>query len=41
MDDPLPSPPAPAPPDPDVPGQGPGLSYIPALDGVRALPSSG
>jgi peptidoglycan/LPS O-acetylase OafA/YrhL len=34
---PLPSPPAPAQPDPDAPRQGPTLSYIPALDGVRAL----
>jgi peptidoglycan/LPS O-acetylase OafA/YrhL len=34
---PLPSPPAPAPPDPDAPRQGPNLSYIPALDGVRAV----
>jgi peptidoglycan/LPS O-acetylase OafA/YrhL len=34
---PLPSPPAPAEPDPDAPHEEPNLSYIPALDGVRAF----
>lgn len=29
--------PAPAPPDPDAPHEGPSLSYIPALDGIRAF----
>ncbi len=31
----------PAPPDPDAPRQGPTLSYIPALDGVRAFAVAG
>src|ERR1019366_7636080 len=34
---PLPSPPAPAEPDPDAPHEEPNLSYVPALDGVRAF----
>jgi peptidoglycan/LPS O-acetylase OafA/YrhL len=33
----LPSPPAPAQPDPDAPRAEPNLSYIPALDGIRAF----